>query len=70
MPYLWILLLLTHYTLKFQELLVLLREIYLKQKLVVCTINSRTVVFRTVGYVPFHSICYNLALLTTCFTHS
>lgn len=54
----------------FQELLVLLREIYLKQKLVVCTINSRTVVFRTVGYVPFHSICYNLALLTTCFTHS
>lgn len=28
----------------------------------------RTVISRTVGYVPFHSICYNLAPLTAFFT--
>lgn len=56
----------------FQELLLLAlpREIYSKQKLPLCSLYPRTVIFRTVGYVPFHSICYNLALVTACFTHS
>lgn len=70
MPYLWIL---CAQVTMFQELycyLLFPGKFILNKNCPSAASYSRTVIFRTVRYVPFHSICYNLALATARFTHS
>lgn len=68
LPHLWILLPLPHYMLKLQcfksYCYFLFPGNYIVNKSCPSSVSyPRTVIFRTVGYVLFHSICSNLALL-------